>query len=326
MDSPYRGRVVSLGAHIVDILGRPVTDIPPGQGRLLLDEIRITAAGTAAGTSVDLVKLGAEVIAMGAIGDDMLADLLTSLLAGYGVQTRLLARKPGLRTSATILPIRPNGERPALHMPGATSSLDLEDVDLDTIASADVLHVGGPDVVGRFGGEPLRTVLRFARERGLITTADVLSRCDAVTWDRLRPALPYVQYFLPNSDQLAGLTGTRDLTEAARMVLALGPEAVLVSRGAEGAALVTGGRRVDLPAFPVPVVDTTGCGDAVTAGFITGLLRGWPVEEASWLGMAAASLVAGGLGSDAGIVDYAGTVDVLRSHAPGRIRERIGDG
>ena len=151
MAAAYCGRVVSLGAHIVDILGRPVTHIPPGQGRLLLEEIRITAAGTAAGTSVDLVKLGAEVIAMGAVGDDMLADLLISLMAGYGVQTRLLARKPGLRTSATILPIRPNGERPALHMPGATSSLALEDIDLDTIASADVLHVGGPDVVGRSG-------------------------------------------------------------------------------------------------------------------------------------------------------------------------------
>jgi sugar/nucleoside kinase (ribokinase family) len=326
MAAAYCGRVVSLGAHIVDILGRPVTDIPPGQGRLLLDEIRITAAGTAAGTSVDLVKLGAEVIAMGAVGDDMLADLLISLLAGYGVETRLLARKPGLRTSATILPIRPNGERPALHMPGATSSLDLDDVDLDTIASADVLHVGGPDVVGRFGGEPLRKVLRFARERGLITTVDVLSRGDATAWDRLRPALHYVRYFLPNEDQLAGLTGTKDLIEAARMVLALGPEAVLVSRAADGAALITARQRVDLPAFPVQVVDTTGCGDAVTAGFIIGLLRGWPIEEASWLGMAAASLVAGGLGSDAGIADFAGTIDVLRSHAPSQVLHRIGQG
>lgn len=324
MTAAHCGRVVSLGVHIVDILGRPVTHIPPGQGRLLLDEIRITAAGTAAGTSVDLVKLGAEVIAMGAIGDDLLGNLLTSLLAGYGVETRLLARKPGLRTSATILPIRPNGERPALHMPGAASSLTSEDVDLDTIASADVLHVGGPDVIGAFGGEPLRGVLQFAREHGLITTMDVLSQGDAAAWDRLRPALPYVQYFMPNSDQLAGLTGTKDLTEAARMVLALGPEAVLVSRAADGAALITAGQRVDVPAFPVQVVDTTGCGDAVTAGFIIGLLRGWPVEDASWLAMAAASLVAGGLGSDAGIVDYAGTVEVLRRHAPGQVLGRIG--
>jgi len=324
MAEPARGRVVSLGAHIIDILGRPVTHIPPGQGRLLLEEIRITAAGTAAGTSVDLAKLGAEVIAMGAVGDDLLADLLISLLAGYGVETGHLARKPGLRTSATMLPIRPNGERPALHMPGASSSLALEDIDLDTIASADVLHVGAPDVLGRFGGEPVRGVLRFARERGLITTVDVLSRGDAQTWDRLRPALRDVQYFLPNEDQLAGLTGTKDLDEAARMVLDLGPEAALVSRGEDGAALITAGRRVDLPALPVNVVDTTGCGDAVTAGFITGLLRGWPIEDASWLAMAAASLVAGGLGSDAGIVNYAGTIDVLRTRAPAQVLDRLG--
>ena len=58
---PTVGRVVCLGVHILDVLGRPVSHIPPGQGRLLLDEIRVTAAGTAAGTSVDLAKLGAQV-------------------------------------------------------------------------------------------------------------------------------------------------------------------------------------------------------------------------------------------------------------------------
>jgi sugar/nucleoside kinase (ribokinase family) len=323
MSATSCGRVVCFGVHIVDILGRPVTHIPPGQGRLLLDEIRVTAAGTAAGTSVDLVKLGAQVTNMGAIGDDLLADLLTSMLAGYGVDTRLLARKAGLRTSATILPIRPSGERPALHMPGATSALDLADVDLDTIAAADVLHVGGPDVLGRFGGAPLREVLQFARGRGVVTTMDLLAPGDAQTWKRLQPALPYVQYFLPNEDQLANLTGTADHTDAARMVLALGTEAVLVSRGADGSALITADQRIDVPAFPVQVVDTTGCGDACSAGFIIGLLHGWPIEDASWLAMAAASQVAGGLGSDAGIIDYAGTIEILRQHAPSTVLRRI---
>ena len=46
-------RVVSLGIQIVDILGRPVAHIPEGQNVALLEEIRITVAGTAAGTSVD---------------------------------------------------------------------------------------------------------------------------------------------------------------------------------------------------------------------------------------------------------------------------------
>jgi sugar/nucleoside kinase (ribokinase family) len=319
-----RGRVVSLGVHIVDVLGRPVSHIPPGQGRQLLDEIRITAAGTAAGTSVDLAKLGAEVIAIGAVGDDLLADFLTSVLDSHGIDTHLLARKQGVQTSATILPIRANGERPALHTPGATSSLTEADIDLAAIETADVLHIGGPDVLGRFSGEPLLRVLEFARSKGVTTTMDVLSSRDASAWDRLRPLLRYVQYFMPNDEQLAALTGIADLTDAAAAVLGLGAEAVLVSTGAQGCSLVTADKRVDLPAFSAPVVDTTGCGDACSAGFITGLLRGWPVEDAAWLAMAAASLVVTGLGSDAGIIDFDGTLDVLRRHAPGAVLRRVG--
>ncbi|HUZ55304.1 MAG TPA: sugar kinase [Streptosporangiaceae bacterium] len=323
MSSPRRGRVVSLGVHIVDVLGRPVSHIPAGQGRQLLDEIRITAAGTAAGTSVDLAKLGAEVIAMGAVGDDSLADFLIAVLGRHGVETRLLARKQGVQTSATILPIRANGERPALHMPGATPMLTESDIDLPTIATADVLHVGGPDVLGPFSGKPLRRVLEFARNAGVTTTMDVLSCRDATPWVQLKPLLAHTQYFMPNDDQLAALTGITDLTEAARAVLTLGPEAVLVSRGAQGCALITPHQRIDLPAFPAQVIDTTGCGDACSAGFITGLLRGWSIRDAAWLAMAAASLVVSGLGSDAGIVDFDGTVEVLRQRAPAEIVLRV---
>jgi sugar/nucleoside kinase (ribokinase family) len=152
---------------------------------------------------------------------------------------------------------------------------------------------------------------------------DLLAPGDEVTWERLGLLLPYVHYFMPNEDQLANLTGTTDHTEGSRMVLARGAEAVLVSRAADGAALVTAARRVDVPAFPVDLVDTTGCGDAVCAGFITGLLHGWPIDDASWLAMAAASLVAGGLGSDAGIVDLPGTLEVLRQGAPESVLARI---
>ncbi len=52
-------RVAVIGPHILDVLGRPVEAIPAGQGSARLTEIRATAAGTAAGTGVDLAKLGA---------------------------------------------------------------------------------------------------------------------------------------------------------------------------------------------------------------------------------------------------------------------------
>jgi sugar/nucleoside kinase (ribokinase family) len=137
------------------------------------------------------------------------------------------------------------------------------------------------------------------------------------------PLFPYVDYFLPNEEQLSKLTDTEDLTAAAHQVLACGPQAVLASRGENGSALVTASERRDYPAFAAKVVDTTGCGDGCSAGFIIVLLRDWPPQDAAWLAMAASSLVVSGLGSDAGIVDLNGTVDIIRLHAPAAVARRL---
>jgi sugar/nucleoside kinase (ribokinase family) len=136
-------KVVSLGVHIVDVLGRPVAGIPRGQNLAILDEIRITVAGTAAGASVDMAKLGLEVIAMGAIGNDEIGEFLLGVMRRYGIDTAHLKRKAETQTSSTMLPIRPNGERPALHVIGANGELSYEDLDLDVIAQAQFLHLGG---------------------------------------------------------------------------------------------------------------------------------------------------------------------------------------
>src|SRR5579863_3793848 len=160
--------VVCLGAHILDILGRPVTAIPPGQGSVLLEEIRLTAAGTAAGTAVDLAKLGARVVSMGAIGDDDLGRLLVSLLDAHGVDTSRLARVPGPQTSATMLPIRPNGERPALHVPGATRLFSRADIDLARLTGSRALLIGAPDALTGMTGEELADVARAAKNHSAL--------------------------------------------------------------------------------------------------------------------------------------------------------------
>lgn len=146
--------VVSLGIHILDVLGRPVHRIPPRQDVDLLEEIRLTVAGTAAGTSVDLAKLGASVLAMGAIGEDAAGNFIVDTMTRFGIDTSGLRRKPGVQTSATMLPIRPNGERPALHVLGANAELTLDDLDWDAIAAARHLHFGGTYLMPKLDGEP----------------------------------------------------------------------------------------------------------------------------------------------------------------------------
>ena len=68
-----------------------------------------------------------------------------------------------------------------------------------------------------------------------------------------------------------------------------------------------------VPCFNVPVVDSTGCGDAYCAGFIMGLAMDWDLEKAARLGTAAGGLVIQGLGSDAGIVDLEQTIAFMNN-------------
>jgi sugar/nucleoside kinase (ribokinase family) len=306
-------RVAVIGPHIVDVLGRPVEAIPAGQGSARLDEIRATAAGTAAGTAVDLAKLGASVSSFGAIGADLLAEVLLLALAGYQIDTSGLVRKAAAQTSATILPIRPNGERPAWHVPGATRLLQLADLDLARFGGFDAVVLGGPDALAGLTADDLAAVVSAAKAAGALLAIDVLHPGSERDFARLSGALAGADWFWPNGDQLRALTGRADLDLAIADVLALGSGGVAVTLGADG-CLVTGadGGLTHIPAIEVPVVDTTGCGDGFNAGMLTGLVLGCDPVDAAWLGTACGALVATGLGSDAGIEDLRQVIDFVR--------------
>ena len=295
---------IAMGVHVVDVLARPVEAIPEGQGGALVEEIRITPAGSAGGTAVTLAKLGARVRSAGAIGTDALGDVMIELLQRYDVDTSLLVRRDGLQTSESVLPIRPDGSRPAFHVVGANAAYGPDAVDWDALAAATHLHLGGPEFMG---GESAAQILSFAREKGVVTSADILAPGDqaAMILDWIAPAFEHLDYLLPNDEQVLGLTGAADLVEGCRALLERGVGCVAATRGPDGAVVVTADGVEEVPAFEVEVVDTTGCGDSFSAGFLRGLSLGETRRDAAVLGCAAAALVAQGLGSDHGDFDLA---------------------
>jgi sugar/nucleoside kinase (ribokinase family) len=78
---------------------------------------------------------------------------------------------------------------------------------------------------------------------------------------------------------------------------------VAATCGAAGVLIVDADGAERVPAFDVEVVDTTGCGDAFSAGLLRGLALGSDRRDAAVLGCATAALVAQGLGTDAGDYD-----------------------
>jgi sugar/nucleoside kinase (ribokinase family) len=308
--------VIALGVHVVDVLARPIEEIPAGQGGQLVEEIRITPAGTAAGTAVTLAKLGATVRSAGAIGTDALGDVLLDLLGRHGIDTTLLVRRPDVQTSASVLPIRPDGSRPAFHVVGANATYSSADAPWDAIAAATHLHLGAPEFMG---GEEAAKILSFAREHGVVTSADLLAPGEqaAAILDWIAPMLEHLDHLLPNDEQVLGLTGAGDLESGCRRLLDRGVGCVAATAGADGAIVVDAGGVERVPAYAVEVVDTTGCGDAFSAGYLRGLALGRAGRDAAVLGCAAAALVAQGLGTDHGAFDLA-AADAFAARTPTR--------
>jgi sugar/nucleoside kinase (ribokinase family) len=307
-------RAIAMGVHVLDVLVRPVETIPEGQGGQLVEQIRITAAGSAGGAALVLAKLGATVQSAGAIGTDAVGQMLTALLERDGVDTSLLVKRAEVQTSASVLPIRPTGERPAFHVVGANATYGPDDAPRDAIEAATHLHLGGPEFMG---GEAAAKILSRARENGAVTSADILAPGDPGLLEWVAPAFPHLDYLLPNDEQVLGFTGESELVAGCRALVERGVACVAATCGGEGVVIVDADNDESVPAFEVEVVDTTGCGDAFSAGFLRGLSLGRDSRGAADLGCATAALVAQGLGSDHGDFDLA-AVERFEADTPRR--------
>jgi sugar/nucleoside kinase (ribokinase family) len=301
-----------IGLYCIDILGRPVRGIPDGGNADFIDEIRLTVAGTAGGTIIDCAKLGMHALAVGAVGVDEKGLFVLSTLEGFGIDTSGMQRHPGVHTAASILAVRPNGERPCLHVRGASDVLTVTEADYPKVLDASFVHMGGNGLLGKMDGEPTRALLAAAKAAGRTTTFDLIF-ATAPLMAKIAPAMQYVDYFAPSIEEATALCGRESPEDAAKYFHDLGVHTCVLTMGGEGCFVSTPDTTFRLPAHDIKVVDTTGCGDAFTGGLIAALHRGWDIEQAARFGGTCGALVAGGLGSDAGIVDFASTEAAMHS-------------
>jgi sugar/nucleoside kinase (ribokinase family) len=301
-----------IGLYILDVLGRPVTKIPDRGNVDFIEEIRLTVAGTAGGTVVDTAKLGLKSLAVGAVGDDEKADWVLLTLGKHGVDTSAMQRIPGVPTSATILNVRPNGDRPALHVRGASDHFDLPSTLYDQVFDAKIVHLGGTGLLKKLDGPPSRVILEEAKRRGCTTTFDLIA-ANAETAAIVEPLLPFIDYFMPSIEEAQDMSGHQGPEDCARYYLDKGAACCVFTLGVEGAFYAhRDGTRLRSPAYDITVVDTTGCGDAFDAGMITALCHEMDLETSLRFAQTSAALVASGLGSDAGIVSFAQTMVAMR--------------
>jgi len=227
---------------------------------------------------------------VGKIGDDSAAAIHRAEFDRLGVETHLVTASRCASQQAVIL-VDEAGERTVLWKRGNGLTLQPEELRREWITNARALHVDGHDTAAA------AVAAGWARDAGVPVIADL---------DDLYPGvetlLEKIDYLITSRDIPGRLTGGRNLRQSLPAVLdRYGCRLTAATLGDEGVLAWDGSRFHYAPAFQVKTLDTTGAGDIFHAGFIFGLLQGWPLPRQLQFACAAAALNCTAAGARGGI-------------------------
>jgi ribokinase len=285
--------VVAVGHVLLDL--RFLVDRFPGpdEEARIVDESR-GVGGSAANVSISVRRLGLSSAIAAKVGLDSFARLAVDELLKEGVDISGLKISAVSPTGFSVVVRDSQGRIVIYGLKGASEGLEPEDVDVSLIERARFVHVASlrPDTTLR--------VVEQASRLGKVVSWDPGRVLAAMGIEKLSGVVRHVTTVLANQREISLLTGVEDYREAARRVKSLGPRAVIVKRGSEGAYAVSDEGEVEVPAFPPPrVVDTTGAGDAFAAGLIASLARGYSFKYALRYASLVAAIKVSRLGSHA---------------------------
>ncbi len=298
--SEYDFDLVGVGSPIIDVLARvPDTflQIVGGDkgGMVLTDSANIAdwikqlpeppseaPGGSAGNTLFAAARMGIRGTFVGKIGNDAGASWYRNALVALGGDDSRF--KIGNIPNARCLSlITPDSERTLRTDLGAAATLAPDEISTKDFSGCRHAHIEGYLLFNR---DLMMAVLKSAKAAGCSISLDLASFEVVNATKDVLPAIldEYVDMVFANEEEAAAFTGGSDPQAMTRALAAL-CETAVVKVGADGAWLSNGSDPVHVPAIPgITPVDTTGAGDYWAAGFLTGWLRGKPLEASAAMG------------------------------------------
>ncbi len=257
------------------------------------------SGGSAANTLAGLASFGGKGGFIGRVRDDVLGEVFAHDIRAVGVEFPIAPALSGSPTGRCLIVVTPDAERTMSTLLGAAGELDADDIDEDLVSRAQVTYLEGYLFDQAAAGEAFlkaSAVAHRADRRVALTLSD--SFCVERFLEPFRSLVAdQVDVLFANAAELTLLYETDDVVEALEQAGRV-CDLVVVTRGADGSSIASGGRRVDVGADAVArVVDTTGAGDLYAAGFLYGLTRGLEIGTCGRLASLAAAEVIGHVGA-----------------------------
>src|SRR5215470_17064666 len=281
MERLYEVRIATLGDVMLDVIVRLEQPLAPG------DDVRAStstgAGGQAANVAAWAASLGASARCIAKRGDDAAGELVARELESRGVE--LVGPVVTGATGVVVSLVGGDGERSMASDRGVAPSLEPNELDVAWL-ECDVLHVSGYALLREPVSHAALLAARLARERGARISVDVPA------WTEIRAFGPVEFRELLDAVAPDVLFATEAEWEMLGGAYLTAPTGV-IKRGARGITVVTEDARLDLAPVAAEVVDTTGAGDALAAGF----LLGGSLEKAARRGLEAAARCVARVGS-----------------------------
>jgi 5-dehydro-2-deoxygluconokinase len=284
-------------------MGRISVDVYPLQVGVGLEDVETFGkflGGSATNVAVAAARHGRSAGVVTATGDDPFGRYLHRALRDFGVDDSQVRAVAGTPTQVTFCEIFPPDDFPLYFYGRTPLAADLqvtaEDVDLDAVREAGVFWC----TVTGLSAEPSRTAHHAALEargRREHTVLDLDYR--PMFWESRDAAREQVQQVLGqatvavgNRDECLTAVGEDEPGRAADALLEHGVELAIVKQGPKGVLARTADETVEVPPYPVDVVNGLGAGDAFGGALCHGLLAGWPLEKMLRFANVAGAIVA----------------------------------
>lgn len=259
--------------------------------------------GDASNCAVAAARQGASVGMITALGADTFGQSFLELWRGEGIDSRAVKIDPAAPTAIYFVTHGPDGHVFSYRRAGsAASRLTPEELDLDYIRGARVIHASGiSQAISSAAADLVFLAMRTARSAGALVSYDTNLRLRLWPVDRARAvihaAVALSDIVKTSSEDAKELAGTTDPDAIADFYLGMGPSIAIVTLGPDGALVATPAGRSRVPAIPVKPVDATGAGDTFDGAFLAEYLRQGDPFAAARYANAAAGLATEGYGA-----------------------------
>jgi sulfofructose kinase len=281
--------LVGVGLNATDLL-IPLAEHPAPGSKVEFRSSSVLPGGQVASAVMACQRWGLSTRYIGKLGDDSAAQLHREEFERAGVETHIIA-VPACASQQAVILVDSQGERTVLWRRDQQLGLLPEEINRDWIVNARALHVDGYDTAAA------TEAAGWARAAGIPVVADLDD-----TYPGVEGLLENIDYAIVSRDVPARLLGEDDLEKSLPLMQRrYGCALTAATLGPDGVLAWDGKQFHYACAYQVAAVDTTGAGDTFHAGFIYGLLQGWPLPRRLDFACAAAALNCMGVGARGGI-------------------------